>query len=802
MKRFFAAVLAALLIVQMAACGKEPEKTSEAETTTIPVTTEAETTTEEETTEAPTATTEPETTEAEPAPLEVYWDGEFAAMVVDQYKYGRDYESLYDSFGRDASIADVYEDPETGFAYLEVDGERYLLGLDFLSMAMIYNTEPAGGYETEEEVYAAWWRLYVQRWNYLLPEIPLYANDYYCVYNTRIKGVKAHPVTAAWSVMDALVEWTSSNGSITLGSTTKASGQFRYAYYGNEATNAADIEISQLVNGLETVSYTKDAGYVWNPTVVKSHRETLNDDGSMTYTITICDDLKFSDGSPITAKDYLAFPMAFYSPMSEAASNRQDSGTIYVGWEDYLAYTGPDSEKGSKVFSGLHLLDDYTFSLTVRKEYIPSFYDMAMISLRPYYAAMWLDTAEIRDDGEGCYLTDDFYAKNEEGKYLLAEKINYAATDTSGKAYAEYPYSGPYFIMSYNESNGTVTLTKNAFFKGNYEGTQPGIGKITYKVVTAEKEMIGLEDGTLDFVGGISGKDAIADAVKTAKAKSALDTISYRRAGYGKFGFRCDFGPAQFVEVRQAVAYLLDRAAIAKSYTGGYGGLVDGPYSETAWMTALAKEGGMTLNSYEASEQKAMQLLESAGWAYDKDGNPYTSGVRYKKIPAELLDEYEEDLASLDGIYKITRVGDYCYMPLVINWFGSTPSDFTDYLEPYLKKRTAFERCGFALAGELGTIETLQEELYEKAIFGNYEGTPTYNAFVFSTKLDSPMYDYSFNLTIDPDLYDDYSCYFLKDTADIHWLKERTLPQEEAVQSEESVESGEITESEAETIQG
>ncbi|MBQ6292284.1 MAG: hypothetical protein IJK77_00180 [Lachnospiraceae bacterium] len=797
MKRFMTVIISLLLVLQMAACGNGTP--TQPETTAEPVTTEAETTTEAE------KTTEPETTEeAEPDPLEVYWDSEFAGMVLSQYTYGKDYESLYDSFGRDASIADVIEDPETGFAYLEVGDERYLLGLDFLSMAMVYNTEPAGGYATEEEVYAAWWRLYVQRWNYLLPEIPLYANDYYCVYNTKLSGVKEHPVTAVWSVLDALIEWTSKDGTITIGNTVKAKGNFRYASFGNEATNAADKDICQLVNGLETVSRTKDAGYVWNPTVVKEHSETLNDDGSMTYTITLCDDLKFSDGSQITAKDYLALPMVFFSPMSEAASGRQNDGNIFVGWNDYLAYTGPGSETGKKVFTGIRLLDELTFSLTVRKEYIPYFYDLAIISLQPYYAAMWLGEAEIRDDGEGCYLTDDFYAKDEEGNYTLAEKILYAATDTSGKAYAEYPYAGPYFVFSYDEEAGTVVLSKNAFFKGNYEGTQPSIGKITFRQLTAKQEMIELQDGKLDFAGGISGKTAIADAIDTAKKKSDLDTITYRRAGYGKLGFRCDFGPAQFTEVRQAIAYLLDRETLAKNYTGGYGGLVDGPYYDSAWMTSMAKEQGMTLNSYTASEEKALAVLEAGGWAYDKDGNPYTEGVRYKKVPAEVLDDYEDELKSLDGVYKITSVGDYYYMPLVINWFASTPSDFTDFLISYLDNRTGFEKCGFAFSGEQGSIETLQEEFYEQAVFGSYEGIPTYNAFVFSTKLDSAMYDYSFNLTIDPSWYKDCSCYFLIDRADIHWLKERTLPVQEEVPAteEESIESGEITESEAETIQG
>ena len=189
MKRFFAAILAALLLLQLAACGGKTPVTTEDLTTTAEETTEATTeatseeatATEEETTEEDTTeeTTEEEPTEAEPDPMDVYKNSEFAPMMLEHYIYGTDYESLYDSYGREITIADVEEDPETGFAFIEVEGKKYLLGLDFLSMAMVYNTEPAGEYASREDVFAAWWRLYVKRWNYLLPEIPLYTNEYY-----------------------------------------------------------------------------------------------------------------------------------------------------------------------------------------------------------------------------------------------------------------------------------------------------------------------------------------------------------------------------------------------------------------------------------------------------------------------------------------------------------------------------------------------------------------------------------------------------------------------------------------------
>ena len=110
-------------------------------------------------------------------------------------EYGTDYVELYEQFGSDVTIDEVIEDPDTGYAYIERDGQLYELGMDFLSMAMVYNTTvPEDGYwQTEDDVYASWWKLYIQRWNSLLPEIPLYSNEYYDIYNAEIKGTDEHP---------------------------------------------------------------------------------------------------------------------------------------------------------------------------------------------------------------------------------------------------------------------------------------------------------------------------------------------------------------------------------------------------------------------------------------------------------------------------------------------------------------------------------------------------------------------------------------------------------------------------------
>ena len=56
-----------------------------------------------------------------------------------------------------------------------------------------------------------------------------------------------------------------------------------------------------LIHGLGAVTQTKEGDFTYNPTVVKSHEEVENADGTKTYTVTINDGLVWSDGTPITA---------------------------------------------------------------------------------------------------------------------------------------------------------------------------------------------------------------------------------------------------------------------------------------------------------------------------------------------------------------------------------------------------------------------------------------------------------------------------------------------------------------------
>ena len=711
-------------------------------------------------------------------PDDVVESPEFAATRLGALEYGKDYQSLYEVYSAanpGFTIDDVTEDDE-GFGYVKVNGEDHLLGLDFLTMAMVYNTTPTATYPTEEDVYAAWWRLYITRWNYLLPEIPLYSNEYYDLYNAKIKGVQEHPTNPFWSVASALIDWTSEkeDNSIIMGSSTELSGQFRYATFGKSSPGSSDNDVEGLTTGLETVSANKEGGYQWNDTVVESHEEKLNEDGTLTFTIKIKDDLKFSDGSPVTAKDYLAFAMAFASPVGTEAAARASSYRTIVGWQGaYEKYTGPDSAEGTKEFAGLHLIDDYTFSVTVTSDYANYFYKITYGGFSANYAAAWLgEGVEIKDDGNGCYLSDEFYAKDAEDKYIQAAAIRKLCTDTSAENYAAYPWSGPYCVESFDNTDSSAVLKRNEYFKGNYEGATPSIEKVIYKKIVSATQLEDFKAGGLDVIAAITGGSDTDNALKAAdESNGAYVYTHYSRAGYGKLGFRADFGPAQFRSVRAAIALCMDRAQFAKDFTGGYGGVVDGPYYTGSWMYKDAVKQGMLLESYATSADAAIAILEEDGWVWNADGTPYEgTGVRYKAIPADAIQEKDKTYHSVDNAYKVEEVNGVYLMPLVINWYGTTPNEFTDLLQTGFKENANVERVGMKVYNTLGDFAPMLDELYEQAVYGFYAGTPLYCAFNFATGFNSAAYDYSWNMTIDPTLYDDYSSYYIKDFADICYL--------------------------------
>ena len=559
-----------------------------------------------------------------------------------------------------------------------------------------------------------------------------------------------------------------------LGSSTELGGDFRWPGFGGSSAGASDQDINRLTAGYSTMETNQGGAYVWNETVVKSHSETENEDGTYTVTIELNEGLTFSDGSPVTAANYVAGIVAFSSPVSVGAGHSGKSGQSFVGYDDFFAYTGEEGT-GSKVFTGVRMMDDYNFSLTVSSDFYPYYFAYTYAAVSPDPLGLVLgEGVEVKDDGEGCYLSDNFYEKNGD-EYVKAAEIAANRYDVT-----KYPFSGPYVISNWDASTKECTMTINPEFKGNFEGQKPSVETIVYVKIIEETQLDQLKTGGVDVLSGITGGDSTKAALEVVDGENFAE-VHYQRAGYGKIEFECDFGPTMFPEVRQAIAYLLNRTEFCQAFTGGYGVVVDGPYSPDFDMWR-AVEDDIELIDYTFSPDNAKKVLEEGGWIYNSKGEPFVEGaggvdsVRYKKLTEEeanALDIYGNDagnktfksVANTDNItYETVEINGEYYMPLAINWFGSTPNPVTDLLSTTLANSSDLASVGMVIRATAGDFTTLLGNIYRDPSMG-YAGTPIYGMLNLATGWNSAVYDYSFNWSSDPS-WGDYSSNKVKDPYD------------------------------------
>ncbi|MDE7225112.1 MAG: hypothetical protein K2O34_15205, partial [Acetatifactor sp.] len=443
---------------------------------------------------------------------------------------------------------------------------------------------------------------------------------------------------------------------VIMGNTTDLTGDFRYPGWGSSSVGASDQDIGRLTIGYGTQEVAEDGNVVWNDTAVKSHTEVENEDGTATFTVELNEGLTFSDGTPITAKNYLVRVLSFSSPVSMEAGHPGMAGNAFVGFDAFHTYTGEEAEGTSKEFEGVRLLGDYSFSVTVSSDYYPYYFAYTYAGFDPTPMGLFLgEGVDIVDDGNGAYLTENYYEKDGDS-YVKAAEIEANRYDLT-----KYPFSGAYVVSDWDASTKQATMTINPEFKGNYEGQVPSIETIVYVKLIQETQLEELTSGGTDILGGVTGGADTTAALAVVDGEN-FSEVHYQRAGYGKIQFDCDFGPTMFQEVRQAVAYLLNRTEFCQTFTGGYGVVVDGPYSPDLgpWK---AVQDDIDLIDYAFSPETAKKVLEDGGWIYNSKGEEFVEGaegvdaVRYKKLTADeanALDGANKTYASVSNTDGVT----------------------------------------------------------------------------------------------------------------------------------------------------
>lgn len=489
---------------------------------------------------------------------------------------------------------------------------------------------------------------------------------------------------------------TEPTGQMVIGSINQVINEFYDTGFSTSETNYNMYDL--IHGGYDTVVFSKEGEFQYNDTVVASHEETENEDGTKTYTVTINDGLVWSDGTPITAKDYVfAVLLENSDEMAGVDGYPCNTGYSYVGYDEWL-------DGSADAFAGVHLVDDMTYSLTVKAEELPYHFDITYATLRPRPLHVIAPECDVEDTENGATITGDFTTE------LLQETINNVET---GYRYNPKVTCGPYLFDNFDEASQQATLKANPEFVGDYRGVKPSIETLVIKTVSSDTMMNELESGSVDLLYSCSGGDTINAGLDLVEEGKAADT-TYMRNGYGKIQFDCSVFPTDSQNVRQAIAYCLDRNEFARQYTGGYGSVVHSFYGLAQWEYQDSVEWiNENLNTYEMNVEEAKKLLEEDGWNLNADGTPYSgTGTRYKEVDGEIV-------------------------PLVITWCNSEGNPVSELLATMLPETMA--EAGMELQATTTDFATLQNGIL-------HAGDTMYNMYNLATGFataNSPWYYFS-----------------------------------------------------------
>ena len=532
-------------------------------------------------------------------------------------------------------------------------------------------------------------------------------------------------------------------GSITIPVTSAMDANFEEDSYGG----GSDGYSSKLIHTYNLAVTNREGQLIVNPVVIKELEIVKNDDGSKTYIVTLNDDLYFNDGTQITAMNYIAYPILFSSPIGIASGAYGTAGKYFVGFDAFK--TGE-----SKVFSGIRLLDKLKFSYTISPENTPFYYELNMLNCSQYSKCYpldwetWCPGFEIKDDGEGCYVV------GEKDWYDTTDTELAAAIGNTRFAWDKVRTDGAYYLANVDLSAQVTELKINPYYKTDWAGYKPSIEKITIKLANEATLLDSLKTGEIDWVNLKNQTGATIDAaLDLVESDPNFDETHYLALYYGKIFFRCDYGPYQFVAVRQAVNYLINKDAMIDELFNGHGATICGPVSSSYWMYQENEEEILErTNPYTYNPEKAVELLVADGWVLDENGNEYKSGVRWKAVTAEEYNpwgngEYDFGNSKGDPQKRCKQLEDgRVIMPLVMEWLSYEGLALSESLDVQLCQSQAAADAGFQF----------NRTPLKGTNFWNYLNSslddffyPTYGMFNSATTLYS-IFDQTYRYSTDP----------------------------------------------------
>jgi len=406
---------------------------------------------------------------------------------------------------------------------------------------------------------------------------------------------------------------------LTVASTTMMTGSFFTDLWGN---STSDADVRKLLHGLNLIKWDSASGtYGINDAVVTGFIAMADKEGNRTYTFALREDLCYSDGSAISAWDYaFSFLLLSAPEMAQLGAAIHESDYIF-GMPEYIS-----GER--EVISGIHVPSDYMLTITIEAEYLPYFYEMAMMTANPYPISVIAPGCKVYDEGLGVYIASE---EEDDADVFTAELLKETLFNAES-GYATYPkvVSGPYTLVSYNAETHTAEFEVNENYCGNVDGSIPEIEKLVFTHVANDEMVEKLASGEIDLVNKAMNADAVEEAMKLV-AEGNFTAANYARSGFAFVNFSCERPAMQSEAVRKAIAHCMDKEQLIAEHVRNFGLSVGGYYGIGQWMyqqaQGLAGEGSLEdMAEYAYDLDAAAKLLEEDGWKQEGDVRVKTIG--------------------------------------------------------------------------------------------------------------------------------------------------------------------------------
>ena len=565
-------------------------------------------------------------------------------------------------------------------------------------------------------------------------------------------------VLVSMTGLGAAAEDVAAPDELRVGHPTITKGDFFTEMFGNDT---ADIDVRALIHGYNLINWNQNQGvYLIDESVVEKSLILENEVGDRTYYFGLYDDLYYSDGTPITAWDYAFSLLLMMSPEIEQIGGKIYRAEHIVGSAEYLTGQVPylsgvgviDDHQLAITLDHEFLPYFYELGLLLCVPY--------PISEIAPGCRVYAGQSEDMGNGYGFGVRIGNEDESAADPVFTAELLQKTIMDPE-TGYNSHPAvsSGPYVLTDYDYETAHFELNK--YYKGAWvyntlpeefrfdmprhegvgEGRQehtarnvvrvdrvdasgkndplylvkPTIEKISFSVADNDTLPEDMASGKYHLVNkvvygptilkmlGVDSAASVTEPVGTAAVRTEEDGAiryqAYPRVGLAFLTFTFDWATVHEKEVRQAIAWCMDRDQLTEDYCAGFGKRVDGYFGIEQWEYLICthqldypinfvKDGTHTerdlkewmshrymyatteeeyrealaawkmlsldnlvnYNVYDVKRDpgktkkigidKANALLDSAKWTLDRNGEAYDPGtddVRCKLIDGELV---------------------------------------------------------------------------------------------------------------------------------------------------------------------